>query len=620
MSNNKERQTFTSRIDQFQQQAKLFQQKYNQISTVRLVSFVGAIVSAIYIGRLTGYWVWGALAFLAGMGVFIALIKRHNQITYQRNQYRFLAQINEEEILRLDNQLKGFADGQEHLPQGHFYASDLDIFGRHSIFQLLNRTTTQRGEQTLANWLLNPARPKEIRARQEAIQELKQLLDWRQEFQARGKHGQAEGAALNQLFDWGSEAPKVMTKKWLVSLTYVMPVVSLAAMVIMGIGLTTYHILFLPMFINGIFLGMTFKDIQNIHGKTDKSSATLKSYTQLLKNIEEASFTSDKLKKIKALTATETGTASQKIARLATILANLDQRKNMLFSFVANFFFLWDVIWTARLEKWRQTTRREILGWLKAINQLEALNSLAGYAYANPAAVTPKILDQDYIIEAVNLGHPLINGEERITNSVTLTGLGNTMVITGSNMSGKTTFERTVGVNVVLALTGAPVCADQFTVSPMQVFTSMRTQDSLEENISSFYAELKRLKQLIDHLESNPRLPVLYLLDEILKGTNSQDRHLGAKALVYQLHGHRSTGLVSTHDLELGILEKQTDFIQNYSFNSQIEGDKIFFDYKLTPGICRSFNASKLMQNMGIEIEKVKALTEEVAKEETSKE
>ncbi|OJJ18100.1 hypothetical protein BKI52_29165 [marine bacterium AO1-C] len=606
-------------MDQFQQQAKLFQQKYNQVSTVRLLSFVGAIISAFYVGRLAGHWGWGALAFVIGIGIFIALIKRHNRIVYQRNQYRFLAQINQEEILRLDNQLKDFADGNQHLPQGHFYASDLDIFGRHSIFQLLNRTTTQRGEQTLAAWLLNPARPKEIQARQEATQELKEMLDWRQAFQARGKHGQAEGIAINQLFDWGAESPKIMNKKWLVLMTYIMPIVSLAAMIIMGIGLTTYHILFIPMFINGLFLGMTFKDIQNTHGKTDKSSATLKSYTQLLKNIEEASFNSDKLQKIKALTATETGTASQKIARLATILANLDQRKNILFSFPANFFFLWDIIWVTRLEKWRQTTRREIVGWLKAINQMEALNSLAGYAYANPAAVIPKISNQDYVIEAANLGHPLINGQERITNSVTLTGLGNTMVITGSNMSGKTTFERTVGVNVVLALAGAPVCADQFTVSPMQVFTSMRTQDSLEENISSFYAELKRLKQLIDHLESNPRLPVLYLLDEILKGTNSQDRHLGAKALVYQLHGHKATGLVSTHDLELGILEKQTDFIQNYSFNSQIEGDKIFFDYKLTPGICRSFNASKLMQNMGIEIEKVKALNEDISKEETTK-
>ncbi|EAY25783.1 MutS-related protein [Microscilla marina] len=603
-----ERQVFETRIEQFQELAQQFQTKYNRISTIRLLVFLGAIIGAYYTYQFAQHWAAGLGAFVVGMGIFIALIKQHNRIVYQRNHYRFLQKINEAEIQRLSNELKGFAEGDQYMTPGHFYDSDLDIFGKHSIFQLLNRTTTQLGEKTLAQWLLAPARTQEIRQRQQAIEELKNNIEWRQDFEAKGKHGQEDGRAVNQLFAWGSEPAKVLPKKWLITMTYIMPIVSLAAFAAVLLGFTTYHILFIPIFINGFLLGGSFKDIQNIHEKTSKSSTTLKSYTQLLKNIEEANFNSEKLQKIKGLTASAEGTASEKISKLASILASLDQRQNLLFIFVANFFFLWDVVWTARLEKWRQTTRREIVGWLKAINQMEALNSIAGYAYANPAHQMPTISDKDYIIDTINLGHPLINAKERITNTMKLEGLGNSMVITGSNMSGKTTFERTVGVNIVLALAGAPVCADRMTVSTMQVFTSMRTQDSLKEHISSFYAELKRLKQLIDHLETNPRLPVIYLLDEILKGTNSQDRHLGAKALVFQLHGHRSTGLVSTHDLELGILEEQTNFIQNYSFNSQINGDQILFDYKLTPGICRSFNASKLMQNMGIEIDKVSAL------------
>jgi hypothetical protein len=603
-----ERLAFETRIQQFQQLAQQFQAKYNRISTIRLLVFLGAIIGTYYVYQFAQHWAAGLGTFIVGMCVFIGLIKQHNRVVYQRNHYRFLQKINEAEIERQENQLKGFAEGKQYLTPGHFYASDLDIFGKHSIFQLLNRTTTQLGEKTLAQWLLAPARTKEIQQRQAAIEELKSNIEWRQDFEARGKHGQEEGVAIAQLFDWGTQPAKILPKKWLITMTYIMPVVSLAAFAAMLLGFTTYHILFVPIFINGFLLGGSFKDIQDIHNKTSKSSATLKSYTQLLKSIEEANFNSEKLQKIKGLTASAEGTASQKISKLASILASLDQRQNLLFIFFANFLFLWDVIWTARLEKWRQTTRREIVGWLKAINQMEALNSLAGYAYANPAHRAPTISDKDYLIDAVNLGHPLINAQERITNTMKLEGLGNSMVITGSNMSGKTTFERTVGVNIVLALAGAPVCADSFAVSPMQVFTSMRTQDSLEENISSFYAELKRLKQLIDHLETNPRLPVIYLLDEILKGTNSQDRHLGAKALVFQLHGHKATGLVSTHDLELGILEEQTNFIQNYSFNSQITGDQILFDYKLTPGICRSFNASKLMQNMGIEIDKVSEL------------
>lgn len=603
-----ERLAFETRIQQFQQFAQQFQAKYNRISTIRLLVFLGAIIGTYYVYQFAQHWAAGLGTFIVGMGVFIGLIKQHNRVVYQRNHYRFLQKINEAEIQRQENELKGFAEGKQYLTSGHFYASDLDIFGKHSIFQLLNRTTTQLGEKTLAQWLLAPARTKEVQQRQAAVEELKSNIEWRQDFEARGKHGQEEGVAIAQLFDWGTQPAKILPKKWLITMTYIMPVVSLAAFAAMLLGFTTYHILFVPVFINGFLLGGSFKDIQDIHNKTSKSSATLKSYTQLLKSIEGANFSSEKLQKIKGLTASAEGTASQKISKLASILASLDQRQNLLFIFFANFLFLWDVIWTARLEKWRQTTRREIVGWLKAINQMEALNSLAGYAYANPAHSAPTISDKDYLIDAVNLGHPLINAQERITNTMKLEGLGNSMVITGSNMSGKTTFERTVGVNIVLALAGAPVCADSFVVSPMQVFTSMRTQDSLEENISSFYAELKRLKQLIDHLETTPRLPVIYLLDEILKGTNSQDRHLGAKALVFQLHGHKATGLVSTHDLELGILEEQTNFIQNYSFNSQIKGDQILFDYKLTPGICRSFNASKLMQNMGIEIDKVSEL------------
>ena len=405
-TNTTEKQTFEERIKQFQQLAQQFQQKYNSISTIRLLVFLGAIIGSYYAYHFTSHWAAGLGTFVAGMGVFIALIKQHNRIVYQRNHYRFLQQINQEEIQRLDNQIKGFADGNGHLSPGQFYASDLDIFGRHSIFQLLNRTTTQRGEKTLAGWLLNPARAKEIRQRQEAIEELKDQLEWRQDFQARGKHGQVEGDAIDQLFEWGNEPAKVLPKKWLIAMTYIMPAVSLAAMVVMGLGFTTYHILFIPIFINGIFLGITFKDIQSTHVKTEKSSATLKSYTQLLKNIEEASFKSEKLQRIKALTATSDGTASQKIARLASILANLDQRQNILFIFPANFFFLWDIVWISRLEKWRQTTRREIVGWLKAINQMESLNSLAGYAYANPAHVMPTISDKDYIIDAKNLGHP----------------------------------------------------------------------------------------------------------------------------------------------------------------------------------------------------------------------
>ena len=229
------------------------------------------------------------------------------------------------------------------------------------------------------------------------------------------------------------------------------------------------------------------------------------------------------------------------------------------------------------------------------------LNSLAGFSYANRGFTIPVIVDEAYQLSATALGHPLIRGKERVVNDFAMAGKGKVIIITGSNMSGKSTFLRTVGVNVVLALMGAPVCAASFTTSVYQVFTSMRTQDNLEESVSSFYAELKRLKQLLELIGTTH--PVLFMLDEILKGTNSHDRHNGAASLIKQLTGTDSFGFVSTHDLELGALSDDAGTIENYSFNSQVVDDEIIFDYKLHHGLCKSFNASKLMEKMGIKIE-----------------
>jgi DNA mismatch repair ATPase MutS len=239
--------------------------------------------------------------------------------------------------------------------------------------------------------------------------------------------------------------------------------------------------------------------------------------------------------------------------------------------------------------------------WFAARGEAEALYSLAGFAYANPGYALPEITTHALQYEARQLGHPLILAGKRVSNDFSMDGLGKTLVVTGSNMSGKSTFLRTLGINAVLALAGAPVCATACRLSVFRVFTAMRTQDSLEESVSSFYAELKRLRQLIELLPTGQ--PVFYLLDEILKGTNSHDRHEGAKALIRQLHKHHASGLVSTHDLALGQLgEVSPEYVQNYSFNSDFADGKLHFDYKLREGVCRSFNASQLMRQMGIEM------------------
>ena len=231
------------------------------------------------------------------------------------------------------------------------------------------------------------------------------------------------------------------------------------------------------------------------------------------------------------------------------------------------------------------------------------MNSISGFRFANPAYAVPQVTwDSGISVDTKNLGHPLIKPGKRISNAFQMNGLGQTILITGSNMSGKSTFLRTIGLNIVLAQTGAVVCATSFSCSPAQVFSSMRTQDSLEESTSSFYAELKRLRQLLELAGENDKLPVFYLLDEILKGTNSADRHRGAEALIRQLHTKKSAGMVSTHDLELGEWGATEDFVHNFHFRSDVEDGQLKFDYKLYDGICRSFNASELMRMMGIDI------------------
>jgi DNA mismatch repair ATPase MutS len=275
---------------------------------------------------------------------------------------------------------------------------------------------------------------------------------------------------------------------------------------------------------------------------------------------------------------------------------------NVYISLVINAILMWDFYWMFRLENWKKNVAQNLEHVLDVIAETEALASLAAFQFANPDYAVPHLSPEPFMLEAESLGHPLIFTTDRITNSFKTTGAGKTCIITGSNMSGKSTFLRTVGINLVLAQAGTAVSARRMLFNPVQVYTAMRTEDNLAESTSSFYAELKRLRMLLDISATGQ--PVFYLLDEILKGTNSGDRHAGAKALIRQLHRRYASGLVSTHDLELGAMQQEhPDYITNYSFNSTIDGDKISFDYKLHAGICKSFNASKLMQLMGIEME-----------------
>jgi DNA mismatch repair ATPase MutS len=295
--------------------------------------------------------------------------------------------------------------------------------------------------------------------------------------------------------------------------------------------------------------------------------------------------------------------SSAALATAGNLFEKLDYRNNPYFAIFVGIPTLWDMHILNGLENWKAAHHAHLTEWLDLLADTEAMNSLAGHAFANPDYTVPQVKDSPEVtIVANGLGHPLIPAAKRISNNFAMQGTGKTILVTGSNMSGKSTFLRTIGLNLVLAQVGAVVSAGAFACSPVRVFSSMRTQDSLEESTSSFYAELKRLRKLLLLADEQHQAPVFYLLDEILKGTNSADRHRGAEALIRQLHAKKASGMVSTHDLELGEWGATETYIHNFHFRSDVENGQLHFDYRLHEGICRSFNASELMRMMGIAI------------------
>lgn len=566
---------------------------------LRLMIFLSGLGAAIYLFN-RGENLLGFLAVGLTYVLFLAVLKRHTRLQYTQRHYGFLEKINQEEFERLKGNLSLFNPGTRFRDAQHPYTSDLDIFGSHSLFQLVNRAVSGLGQQQLAQWLAKGAPAAEIPERQQAMQELAADIDWRQNLQARALHYQHQVEEPFLFFDWLQASDFYQDKSWLKVLVFILPLFTMGGLIYFftghsfypaGAGLLAQYI-----------LCYQYREARDTY--YDKSSGMydmLRSYRDLLKHLENRPSQASRLLWLQQKLSVAGLPASVHVHELATIVEYLSARMNVFMSFFLNSVFMWDFFWMYRLENWKKTMAPNLKEVLAVVAETESLASLAAFSYANPAYALPQVSREPFELQARGLGHPLIFSAGRITNDFSLSGAGKTCIITGSNMSGKSTFLRTVATNLVLAQAGAVTSAASFRFFPAQVFTAMRTEDNLAESTSSFYAELKRLRVLLDLTATG--LPVFYFLDEILKGTNSRDRHAGAKALIRQLHERYASGLVSTHDLELGAMQQQyPDYIANYSFNSSIEGDKIHFDYKLHAGVCQSFNASKLMQLMGIEV------------------
>lgn len=588
---------YQSRISTFTKQAGSLQQKEDRLSMGRLICFL--LVFLLFIALYRYSHLLAILASVSGIICFGWLVILYNKTEKQKNYVSHLAEINTLEFRSVTGDFSQYADGHEFIDRDHPNSYDLDLFGHASVFQFINRTTSMPGAKLLAGWLGFPAEIKEIRLRQEAVQELNPEIEWRQRFMTLGHFNRQAINNPGELLSW-TQSENIFRRVQRLKLTIlVLTVLSLFVMIMVIIAWPAALLLVVAL-INALVYFTHGKKINIIHQQVSKSAGLIQTYAEMISAIEGREFKTEKLKSLQQIFKTDPP-ASESIKILSKLVNRLDTRLNILVSLPLNLFFFWDIHYCLALENWKNRHANEINHWFAVMAEFEVLNSIANMAFNNPDWVMPEIQPGFFTFRAENMGHMLIPRERRISNNLRIEKENSILIVTGSNMSGKSTFLRTCGVNAVVGLAGGPVCATSLTLSHVHIHSSMRISDSLEDNTSSFYAELKRLANIIHYAERDPR--VFLLLDEILRGTNSNDRYTGSVALIRQLSDYGTVAIVATHDLKLAEMEKAIPgHIENYHFDVKVEGEELYFDYKLTPGICTSLNASILMKKMGIKI------------------
>lgn len=572
--------------------------KSAMIAFLRLSLFVGSIGLCVILGLKTTtlFLVVGIIFSIVAM---LLVIKWHIKIQYQISITQSLIIINQNEISCLKYEFTSFPDGKKEIDYQHPYSSDLDIFGENSVFQYINRTVTPFGFQRLVgsfkNFQLNIS---EISKNQQCIKELSAMPDWRQSFQAEGQQLSINEQQIARLFDWFNSPNQFANKLYLKVLIVVLPVITIT-MLIWGI-FSGYYGLFTLFALVQIFIIMrNTKEINKIHNKVSQIHAILQSYSTLFKLIEQEKFDSKKLKELQQHLISEKQGAAFQLNKLSGILNAFDTRLNLLAAIPLNTLLLFDLQTVFRLERWKEKNTRNSEIWFDTLGEFEQIISFANYAFNNPDYCYPIVINDSYTLKANALGHPLIPAAKRVTNDFISSQKGSLAILTGANMAGKSTFLRTAGVNMVLGMTGAPVCANSFEFCPIQIRTSINVRDSLKGNESYFYAELQRLKSIIDALLNGEKLFII--LDEILKGTNSNDKLKGSFSLLTRLKDMNVSGIIATHDISLGELEQQfNQNFKNYCFEVSLDNDFLYYDYKLRDGVCKNLNALVLMKKMGI--------------------
>jgi hypothetical protein len=590
---------YNNRISTLENDLQLALQKDKLLGWGRLISSL-SIFPVVYFLWAAGWQYWLPIALLL-LVVFIRFIIADINNKELVSHLQHLIAVNQQELKALDGDYFHYDDGKRFIPHDHAYANDMDVFGRASIFQYINRTTSEMGSSTLAGWLLQPASVDEILLRQQAIKELAANTPWRQDLQAYGKAKKIESDTQQRLNSWLTE-PTIFLgfKPWAI-LRYVLPVIIVGIMLLNLLDIVPNLVRTLFLLAFGALAWFISKRVSPVQQQLSKIVDEVTVLKRSILLIENATFTSSFLQNLQQPFLIDTNKASSELKKLQRILDQMDLRYNPLIFVPLDIFLLWDLQQILALEKWKNRNRKNIIQWLDALGKLEAISSLSTLHFNHPEWCMPTLQAKHFSIAGTEVGHPLINEKKRVNNYIDIDTAGKLMLITGSNMAGKSTYLRSIGTNVVLAMAGSVVCAKSFSIAPVQLITSMRIADNLEENTSTFYAELKKLKTVIEKVNSGEK--VFILLDEILRGTNSLDRHTGSAALIKQLIKKHACGILATHDVALAELVKTyPQNIHNYFFDVQVNKDELHFDYRLKEGVCTSLNASILMKKIGIEM------------------
>ncbi len=579
------------RINQFQKDVSKLDSVISNYSIARIIVAL-AFLGFVYLGFTNSLFFYSVPVALA---IFFYLVKAQLIKEEKRSISKHLINLNQWEIDSLSFQFKNFPQGDRFINPQHAFSHDLDLFGDGSLFQYINRCSTQLGEAMFAANLTEPNFNKDqVIQRQAAIRELAEKIEFRQYCWATGKQLDELEVNFESLYAWLKERGLFQGKKVFTIIKWLLPAITCLSLLAISIDPLFQSVFGVLFFVQLAIAGAYNKRISQLQMKLSRYRGLLENYARIFKLMKEQSFNSTMMHKHQQL-ATE---ATDNVKKFSSLVNSLESRMNLIARVFGNGLFLYDFHSVSNVERWREQYATQLPVWLSSLAEWDSLLSFAALHYNQPDYAFAEV-GEHLSISATALGHPLIPSSYRVTNSFELGKPAGVLLITGANMAGKSTFLRSIGVNYILSINGSPVCATYWRGPLVQLRSGMRTSDSLQENQSYFFAELNRLQSIIQALRSGK--PMLILLDEILKGTNSTDKQTGSRELIKQLMLQQALVVIATHDIALGDMEQQyPDKVVNACFEGKIENDQLTFDYKLNKGSAQKANATFLMRKMGI--------------------